>query len=128
MLTIKRQTEYAVFLIHYLHCQNKEVSLKLVSEATSLSLPLLGKVASRLVEADILASKEGKGGGYRLKKPLKKITLKEIMDIFETKRRIVSCFADEQSCIADCRLKSFWHKVEKDLEKRLGRIRLSKML
>lgn len=128
MLTINRQTEYAVFLIHYLHCQNQDAALKTVSKTTGFSLPLLGKVASPLVEAGILDSKEGKGGGYRLKKPLKKITLGEIMDIFETKRRIVSCFADEKSCIADCRLKSFWHKVEKDLEKRLGRIRLSKML
>ncbi len=128
MLTINRQTEYAIFLLHFLQCRKKSVSLNEVASLTGLSPSLLSKVAGKLVEANILASKEGLGGGYQLKKKLGQISLGEVIALFEQKKRIVSCFSDHKNCISDCQLKNFWKKVEEDVENRLGRIKLDKML
>jgi len=128
MLTINRQTEYAIFLLHFLQCRKGPVSLKEIVSLTGLSASLLSKVASKLTEADILTSKEGVGGGYRLKKKLAKISLGEVISLFENKKRIVSCFSDHKNCISDCQLKNFWKKVEEDVEGRLEKIKLNRML
>jgi len=119
MLTINRQTEYAIFLLHFLQCRKKSVSLREIVSLTGLSASLLSKVASKLVEADILISKEGLGGGYQLKKKLAKISLGMVIGLFEKKKRIVSCFSDHKNCISDCQLKNFWRKVEEDIENRI---------
>ncbi len=128
MISVNRQTEYAIFLLHFLQCRKKVVSLKEVAGLTGLSPSLLGKVASKLVEKEILTSKEGLGGGYRLKKNLSRISLGEVMRIFEKRKRIVSCFSDHKNCISDCQLKTFWRQVEEDVEQRLEKIKLNKML
>jgi Rrf2 family transcriptional regulator, cysteine metabolism repressor len=127
MITINRQTEYALFLINYLKNGKNPVSLKEVCRHSGLSDRFMAKVAVSLKKEKILGSREGAGGGYWLTADPKKTSLWKIFEIFERNRRIVSCLSG-QECIRRCRLKSFWKKMEADFSGRIKKINLSEII
>jgi Rrf2 family protein len=130
MISINRQTEYALFLIAYLHGRKKHTPLSKISKTSGLSLGLLSRVASVLSSEGVLDSQEGAGGGYVLNVKPEKITMYEIMSLFEPDRRIVSCLDNEGSfsCLKDCPLKAFWSNLESEFEKKLKKIKISQIL
>lgn len=130
MISVNRQTEYAIFLIFSLRGRKKPVALARIGKESGLSLRFLAKVAAKLKKEGILESKEGKGGGYRLVIDSKDISLWEIFTIFENPRRIVSCLDGGKRGICgprSCRLRLFWRKFEKEIWRKLKNISLSEM-
>ena len=69
MLAINRNTEYALALINLLKDEKDFKSLSEIKKKTGLSYHFLSQVSCVLVGKKILESKEGFGGGYKLKKP-----------------------------------------------------------
>ena len=127
MITVNRQTEYALFLINHLKGKNTPVSLKEICRYSGLSGRFMAKAASGLKGAKILGSKEGAGGGYWLLVDPKKTSLWKIFEIFESNRRIVSCF-DGTDCMRRCRLKGFWKRLEGDFVKQVKKVTLSEII
>ena len=131
MFVVSRQTEYALFLINFLKDKDGPVSLSEIARACGLSLRFLAKAAARLKSAKILASKEGAGGGYWLKVNPEKISLWQVISLFEKEKRIVSCFSNKKekaTCMRRCHLKKFWHSFEKELIKKLKQIQVKQIL
>jgi len=130
MISINRQTEYALFLIAFLYGRKEYIPLSKISQISGLSLGLLSRVASVLSSEGILDSREGADGGYMLNTKPEKITIYEIMSLFEPNRRIVSCLDNKGGslCLKDCPLKTFWSKLEGEFEKKLKKIKISQIL
>jgi Rrf2 family protein len=127
MITVNRQTEYALFLINHLKNEKEPVSLKEICRHSGLSSRFMAKVAVSLKNEKILGSREGAGGGYWLIANPKKTSLWKIFEIFERDRRIVSCLSGND-CVHRCRLKGFWKKLESDFTKQIKKVSLSEVI
>jgi Rrf2 family protein len=130
MISINRQTEYALFLIAFLHGRKKYTPLSKISRISGLSLSLLSRVASVLSSEGILDSQEGASGGYILNIKPERITMYKIMSLFEPDRRIVSCLDNNERCsrLKNCPLKKFWSNLEGEFENKLKKIKISQVL
>jgi len=127
MITVNRQTEYALFLINHLKSEKEPISLKEVCRHSGLSTRLMAKVATNLKNEKILGSREGAGGGYWLTIDPKKTSLWRVFEIFENDKRIVSCFNGDD-CVHRCRLKGFWRKLEGDFIRQIKKVNLSEVI
>jgi len=108
MFALRKETDYALQLLKLL-AKNKKgaVSLKEVSKKTGLSFLFLQKIARKLRLAGLISAELGVEGGYKLKLPAEKITLKKVVSVVE----------------GGC---SLWSCCEKGICKRMGKCLLYK--
>ena len=84
-MKVGSSTKYALLAVGYI-AQHKEKNLVLsqdVAKAYDIPLEYLFKVMQSLVRARILRSKRGPGGGFRLARPLSKITMLDVIEANE---------------------------------------------
>lgn len=113
MFTISNQTDYAMLLLEYLAKQQGAIALSKVVKELRLPRRYLAQIAAKLVQAQILESREGIKGGYKLIKPLVKIRLYDILRLFEGDIKLVKCAHEDYNCQweAICQHSPFWKKV-----------------
>ncbi len=131
MITFSKAEDYAVVLmatLAFYYEGESWVSLRDVADGQHLPYLFLNKIATNLKKAGLLESKEGVGGGYRLKKDPKKITLAEIVRAVSVKN-ISSCISGHQ-CANEgiCPAQTIWTKIEKILGDSLAKITLNEVI
>lgn len=94
MISINRQSDYAIQLVVALSKVTKEspLSLKKFSIESNISFLFLQRIARSLKNDRIIDSSRGMYGGYFLIKDIKKITVKQIMEAVEGPFGITACF------------------------------------
>lgn len=110
MFTISNQSDYAMLLLEYLAGKKSPVSISKIVENLRLPRRYLARIAAKLGQGGILASKEGVKGGHKLAKPLAKIKVLEILRIFENDLRFIKCADDDYQCQFEkfCQHSAFW--------------------
>jgi len=114
MLTLTKKADYGLVLLSILASRGRggRVSLKDLSE---LGMPraFMAKIASPLIEAGIINSKEGKGGGFALNYDPKDIQLREALEAIEGAVEPVDC----EGCPASkgCGQVGFMDKLTEEL-------------
>lgn len=98
MLTINNRSDYGLLIISKLLNNTDYVSLSKLVHNTNLPQRFIARVAADLVRSGILASREGKVGGYRLAKNPKSVTLYEFLKIFEEDMRLTKCQRPDYHC------------------------------
>jgi len=84
MVKITKKADYGLTLLAALASRPQEMqSLRSISESNGLPYKFIGQVASSLLEAGIVTSKEGATGGYKLAKEAKDISLKQVLEVLE---------------------------------------------
>ena len=92
MVKITKKTDYGLSLLSALASNPNELqSLRSISDAKQLPYKFIGQVASTLLEAGIISSKEGALGGYKLSKKPEDITLLEAMEALDGPAVRVDC-------------------------------------
>ena len=83
MLT--RTSEYALRAMSYLerHVKTGPVSTRKIAHDVGISPAYLGQALGKLVRAGVLVASPGTGGGFRLARPGKDISLMEVIAPFE---------------------------------------------
>ncbi len=84
-MKVSRSTSYAIMALGYF-AKNSGKGLILsndISDKYNIPLEYLLKILLQLVRAKILRSKRGPGGGFSLARPLKKVTLLEVVEAVE---------------------------------------------
>ncbi len=111
MIGISTKTIYAMAAIHQLGLLRENERLNIKELATRANAPdkFLGQILLELKKSNILNSTKGANGGYSLSKPLREITLKEIIDILENNAFAEICKTDNPT------LKLFWEEMQKSL-------------
>jgi Rrf2 family protein len=81
-MRISRSTGYALLAAGYIAQHHKEGIILSQDIAKKYNIPLeyLLKILQQLVKANLLRSKRGPRGGFSLAKPLKKITLLQVIE------------------------------------------------
>ena len=98
MFTMSNKTDYGLILLGQLRKEEKFVPLAELVEKTHLPQRFIARIASDLVKAGILMSREGKVGGYKVAKKLTDINLLDYLKIFEGNVETVKCNAGKYNC------------------------------
>lgn len=69
-----------------------------LAEALDLPQNYLSKVLHQLARAGVLISARGKGGGFRLARPAEKITLLEVLELFDGVGPRTQCLLGRPVC------------------------------
>ncbi len=79
------RSEYALLaLVHLARCQNEDfISVQTIAAAQKIPPKFLEQILLSLRLAKYLRSSKGKNGGFRLAKPPEKISLAEIVRLFD---------------------------------------------
>lgn len=131
MRQISRQEDYGIFLMDKLakNYGHGPVSLTTIADESNISVFFLKQLASKLRKAGLITSKEGIGGGYKLVRSPKKITVGEIISAFSGPLELVECcdLSKRINCkIADlCHSKSALRKINRELANRLNSLTLA---
>jgi Rrf2 family protein len=73
------------------HVEGVQLNSQQIAESRNLSQPLVAKVLTVLSQAGFVHGSRGPGGGYRLAREPKAITLFEVVDLFEGHRDPSAC-------------------------------------
>ena len=128
MFDLTKKTDYGIELMVALAKNYKKgpVSLRQVAKNRRLPLKFLEQVAGFLRKGRLIDAKEGKTGGYFLKKSPAKISLAKVVDILEGPMEIGGCFACPKARM--CGQKNVWREVGKSVKKTIGQKTLKDLI
>lgn len=118
MLKLTKKTEYALMALRHLSSlkEGQKASAKEISDTYHIPYPLLAKVLQELSKKRFLQPVQGARGGYRLSKPLDKISMTELFEGLEGPLGIMDCFFEEECEIIDsCSIRTPIQRINRSL-------------
>jgi Rrf2 family protein len=94
MFTYSKLAQAGIAAVSYLAevgKQDRTAGSAEIAEARRLSQPLIAKILTMLSSAGVVTGKPGPSGGYKLARPASKITLLEIVEVFDDPNESVMC-------------------------------------
>lgn len=84
-MKISRSTAYALLAVGYIaqHHDQKIILSQTISKEYNIPLEYLLKILQQLVKANVLHSKRGPRGGFSMARPIKKITMLQVIEAVE---------------------------------------------
>jgi len=128
---ITRNTDYAVRALCCIAEKKEEViSTDRFVKSLEMPRPFLRKILQTLTKEGLLNSSKGKDGGFSLAVSPEKITLIEVMKIFQGSIRLSEHKFKKSDCphIKDCLLKKKIDEIEKEVIAKLKAITISSIL
>jgi Rrf2 family iron-sulfur cluster assembly transcriptional regulator len=112
-----------------LHENKSPVTLADISQCERISLSYLEQLFARLRRAELVQGIRGPGGGYRLKRPAKEISIAEIITAVDEKVDLMGCSGKEnckegQKCLTH----QLWCDLSKQIHSFLSGITLSDLV
>ncbi len=98
---LSKKCKYAIHaLVHMARNPDEKYLIKDISEACTIPKKFLETILLDLKRAGILGSKQGKGGGYTLRRPPADVNLAEVVRLFDGAIAAVPCatFKFYESC------------------------------
>ncbi len=127
MFTLTKKADYGMALLSILAQRGRggRVSLKEL-EAMGMPRAFMAKIAISLVEAGILNSKEGKGGGFSLNYDPKEVQIREALEAVDGEVEPVVC----GSCPMDggCGEQDFMGKLTEEIKQLLEKYTLEDLI
>lgn len=125
-------SEYAIRALAILARYSRDQFVLVGTLATSADLPhhYLSKILQNLVRMQILESRKGSRGGFRLSRDPDEITLYQIVDAIENLNQKRRCLLGQSECSDEraCPLHSFWAKQSDDYLETLQRTSLGDLV
>jgi Rrf2 family protein len=91
-MTITKSTRYALYAAAEMALAGENlVTVAAVARRYGIPEGALAKVFQQLVRAGLASGTRGIGGGYRLARSAKKITVLEVLQVFERPRAVGAC-------------------------------------
>lgn len=119
MILMSKQTDYAVQLLIALSelGPEKRLSLRQFGVERTISVLFLQKIVRKLKAGGFIDADKGTKGGYYLRMPADRISLKDIMDTLEGGCAPTSCTKDKGSCslASSCHLKDAFFQIKQDI-------------
>jgi len=131
MKLITRNTDYAVRALCCIAEQEKNiVSTDQMVQNLQMPRSFLRKILQILNKKGLLNSYKGKGGGFTLALPPEKISLIDVMEIFQGPIRLNECKFKKSDCpyTSDCLLKKEIDEIEKEVMIKLKAITIASII
>ena len=127
MFTLNKKADYGLSMLSILASLGKKGRVNL-KELSDMGMPraFMSKIATSLVEAGILNSREGRGGGFGLNYNPKEIQIREALEAIEGEVELVVC----RGCPVGkkCGQYNFMNKLTLDIEKILEKYTLADLI
>jgi Rrf2 family transcriptional regulator, nitric oxide-sensitive transcriptional repressor len=88
--------------------ESRPLAMPDMARQLGLSEAMVLKTCQELMRAGFLTGRRGRGGGYHLAKPTDRITVMEIIDLFEPKENLFPCrlnLSGQCRIVAQCKLR-----------------------
>ena len=111
--------------------QSPYMPLPLIAEEQGISEKYLESIVSLLVKGGLVEGVRGKGGGYRLRRPLQDYSAGEILRLTEGSLAPVSCLEGEENACpraGQCHTLPMWTKLEGLINSYLDSVTLADLL
>lgn len=112
--------EYALRVLAYMSVQEADRLVRARDLSVEIEIPAsyLSKIMRRLVEAGLLESQKGHGGGFKIARPLPEITFADILEAVDLEARPQGCVFGWKTCDErnPCPLHPFWKRLKDDME------------
>ena len=111
--------------------QSPYMPLPLIAEKQGISEKYLESIVSLLVKGGLVEGVRGKGGGYRLRRPLQDYSAGEILRLTEGSLAPVSCLEGEENACpraGQCHTRPMWTKLEGLINSYLDSVTLADLL
>ena len=119
-MLVTTKGRYAMRLVIYIASfpEGQKVALRQAAEAEHISLKYLEQLAHTLVQAGILESVRGYGGGYRLAKSANQIKAGDVLRASEGSTIPVACAGLDEGCPREetCPTITFWAGLDRIIE------------
>lgn len=113
-------TDYAIRILLCLGEPGRVMAGPLIGEETNIPPKYIRKISLRLREAKLIDSMAGAQGGYFLTRPLKDISLLDVLSVMEPTTKINRCLEPDEFCsrgaAKDCPVRKFYQALQKVLE------------
>ena len=128
MLKVTRLADYAVSIIYAFSGSEKEIlSSQNIVEKTKLHKATVNKLLGQLVKKNFLEPFRGTRGGYKLKKGLDNISIRELIEAIEGPVLLTDCLnknANNCNLINVCNTKNIWSFVNAEINNTLENIKI----
>jgi FeS assembly SUF system regulator len=132
MLRLTRLTDYGILLLTRFARRDGEPlhSARDLAKEAHLPLPTVSKLLKLLARGGLLEAHRGVKGGFTLARPAEKISMAEVIRVFEGPIGVTECTSDEGACEIErwCAVKSNWLKINRAVLDALERITLAEMI
>ncbi len=140
MIIVSKMADYAVVLaVHLGHLGGNlggagaaQASTADLSEATKLSTATVAKVLKALGRAGLVTAARGSGGGYRLARQPRDVTVADVIAAIDGPLAMTECTgdSDHESCthLSYCATKPHWARVTLAVQAALGAVTLADMM
>ena len=110
--------------------KDEVVPLKDIAERQELSQKYLEAIMPKLKESGLVIGSAGKGGGYRLAKPIDEYTVGEILSVSEDQFAPVACLNAGFVCpkADNCKTLPIWKKLDSVISDYLDTVKLVDLL
>ncbi len=132
-MRITLESDYALRIVSELAKNSGVIDAQTLSSATSVTPRFTLKILSKLVGGGIVSSFKGAKGGYMLKEPPEKITLKRVIELIDGPIAIVRCLDMHERCTLNsdktaCIYHHIFDKISFDLSAKLDSITIDDVL
>ena len=128
MLKVTRLADYAVSIISsFDNIDNEILSSQDIVKKTGLQKATVNKLLSKLTKKNFLQTFRGVNGGYRLKRDLAKISIKELVEAIEGPVSLTDCLnnnANNCNLFHVCGTKNAWGMVNAAVKNTLDNIKI----
>ena len=128
MIKVSRLADYAVSIIYaFSGSENEILSSKDIVEKTKLHKATVNKLLAQLVKKNFLEPFRGTKGGYRLKKGLDNISIRELIEAIEGPVLLTDCLnknANNCNLFNVCNTKNIWSFVNAEINNTLENIKI----
>ena len=128
MLKVTRLADYAVSIIYAFSGSEKEIlSSQDIIEKTKLHKATVNKLLAQLVKKNFLEPFRGTKGGYKLKKGLDSISIRELIEAIEGPVLLTDCMnknANDCNLFDVCNTKNIWSFVNTEINNTLENIKI----
>ena len=132
LLRLNRMTDYAIVVLGALaHRHGEVLATAQIASLTGLTQPTVAKVAKRLQACDLLETKRGVNGGYKLVGNPSELSLAMIIEAVEGPIAVNGCVdgAQDPCAVSNCCFMSNqWNKVNGTVRAALEAVSLAELI
>ncbi len=131
MRVLTKNTDYAVRALLALGaCEKSYISSRDISQQHDIPYQYLRKILQKLISAGYVESKEGGGGGFKIKIVPGKIRILDIIEVFQGQVELSECMFRKRICKnrAKCVLRKNIKRIEEGVIGEFSRITIGSLL
>ena len=116
MKLLTKNTDYAIrALLVMASCRDRFVSARAIAKAQGMPYQYLRRILQSLIKEGLAVSKEGGGGGFKLKVRPDKIRIADLIRIFQGRIQLSECMFRKRYCRnrSNCVLRKNLQRIER---------------